>query len=47
MPIYKYQDKNTGKIWEEFQTIAGREKFLEENPHVKQLVNWQLSLIHI
>ena len=41
MPVYKFEDTETGKVWEEFMSIAGREKYLEENPHVKQLVNWR------
>ena len=45
MPIYKYKDTETGKIWETFQTLAGREKFLKENPHVKQQVNWSCGSI--
>ena len=45
MPIYKYQDTNTGKIWEQFQSIADRQKFLDDNPHIKQLINWQCGSI--
>jgi hypothetical protein len=41
MPLYKFEDTETGKVWEEFMSIDGREKYLEENPHIKQLVNWR------
>lgn len=41
MPIYKFEDTNTGEVEEKFLSLAGREKYLEENPHIKQLVNWR------
>lgn len=41
MPIYKFEDTKTGEVEEKFLSIAGREKYLEENPHIKQLVNWR------
>ena len=41
MPQYKFENTETGEVWEEFMSITGREKYLEENPHVKQLINWR------
>jgi len=41
MPIYKFEDTKTGEVEEKFLSLAGREKYLEENPHIKQLVNWR------
>lgn len=41
MPQYKFENTETGEVWEEFMSIAGLEKFKDENPHVKQLVNWR------
>lgn len=41
MPQYKFENTESGEVWEEFMSIAGREQYLKENPHVKQLVNWR------
>ncbi len=41
MPQYKFENTETGEVWEEIMSISGREKYLEENPHIKQLVNWR------
>ena len=39
MPTYKFLDKNSKKEWEEFMSISERTKYLEDNPHIEQLVN--------
>ncbi len=39
MPQYKFHDKNTKKTWLEWMSISERTKFLEENPHIEQLVH--------
>lgn len=39
MPTYRFHDKNTNKKWTEFMSISARTKFLEENPHIEQLVH--------
>jgi hypothetical protein len=39
MPTYKFRNKNTGEEYEEFMGISAMEKYLEENPHIEQLVN--------
>ena len=41
MPQYKFENTETGEVWEEFMSISRLDKFKEENPHVKQLVNWR------
>lgn len=41
MPQYKFENTESGEVWEEFMSISGRERYLEENPHIKQLVNWR------
>ena len=37
MPSYSFKNTETGEEFDEFFTIANREKFLEQNPHVQQL----------
>lgn len=39
LPTYKFQDKNTGKVWKEFMGISECDKYLAENPHIERLVN--------
>lgn len=37
MPTYRFQDQDTGEIFEKWMYMRDREKYLEENPNVKQL----------
>lgn len=37
MPTYEFRDKTTGRTWEEFTTLAGREEILSD-PNVEQVV---------
>lgn len=39
MPTYTFLNNNDGNEFQEFMSISGCEKYLEENPHVTQLVN--------
>lgn len=39
MPTYLFEDTRTGEQIEMFIGISERDKVLEENPHLKQLVN--------
>ncbi len=39
MPTYKFKNTETGEIFEKFMPMADREKYLEENPNLKQLIN--------
>lgn len=45
MPTYKFLNNNTGEEYEEFMSISALDKYLEENPHIVQLVNGA-PLIH-
>lgn len=38
MPTYKFHNKNTGEVWEDFMGISASEKYLEENPHIERMV---------
>ncbi len=39
MPTYKFQNKKTGQVTEEFMSISALDPFLQENPDLEQLVN--------
>lgn len=39
MPTYKFLNTETNEEFEDFMSISSMEKFLEENEHIKQLVN--------
>ena len=38
MPIYDFQNKETGEVETHIMKIADKEKFLEDNPHLKQVI---------
>lgn len=38
MPTYTFKDTNTGKEKTVMMTIAERTKYLEDNPHIQQLI---------
>ena len=39
MPTYSFRDKNTGKEFDAFLSIAEIERFLEDNPHLERLLS--------
>jgi len=39
MPTYEFQDTNTGEVFEKILKISEREAFLEDNPHLKQIIS--------
>lgn len=38
MPTYDFRNKVTGEVFEKFMSIAHREKYLEENPDIEQVL---------
>lgn len=38
MPLYDFQDIETGEITTKMVSIAGKEEFLNENPNLKQVI---------
>lgn len=38
MPLYTFINTETGEEWDEIFSLSSREKFLADNPHVKQAV---------
>jgi len=39
MPTYDFENTKTGEVTTEYMSIADREKFLKDNPHMKQLIS--------
>ena len=39
MPTYTFENTKTGKVFEDFMSMADKETYLEQNPHIKQLIN--------
>ena len=39
MPTYTFENTQTGKVYDEYMSISERETYLEQNPHIKQLIN--------
>ena len=38
MPTYTFRNRETGEEWTDMMSIADREKFLEDNPHIEQKI---------
>lgn len=38
MPTYEFKDINTGDVFEKIMKIADREKYLQENPNLHQVL---------
>ena len=38
MPTYTFENTKTGKVYDEYMSISDWETYLEQNPHVKQLI---------
>ena len=38
MPTYTFENTKTGKVYDEYMSISDRETYLEQNPHIKQLI---------
>lgn len=37
LPTYGFKNNETGEEFEDFMSIAARDKFLQDNPHITQL----------
>ena len=38
MPTYTYYDAQLRREWDEFMTISARGQYLEDNPHIQQII---------
>lgn len=39
MATFRFRNNETKEEWEEWMSLSERDSFLEENPHIEQLVN--------
>ena len=40
MPTYKFHNKDTGEVWEEFMGISAADDMLKDNPHIERQGQW-------
>lgn len=45
MPIYSFQNIDTGEVFDKMIKLADRESYLEENPNLKQIITGSAPLI--
>ena len=45
MPLYDFRDVNTGEVFEKFMSIASKEEYLKENPHIEPVISGLPPLI--
>ena len=43
MPTYKFHNKDTGEVWEEFMGISAADDILKDNPHIEKMVGLHLE----
>ena len=39
MPFYTFENKKTGKVYDEMMSISEMESYIKKNKHIKQLLN--------
>ena len=40
LPVtYTFENTKTGKVFDDFMSMADKETYLEQNPHIKQIIN--------
>ena len=47
MPTYRFQNTETGEIFEKWMYMAEKEPFLKENPHLKPLIPTQVNAFDV
>lgn len=45
MPLYDFKDTKTGEVFEKFMSIASKEEYLKENPHIEPFISGLPPLI--
>ena len=40
MPTYDFKNKKTGKVYEKRMTIAERNQYVKDNPHLEQMITF-------
>jgi len=46
MPIYRFRNKDTGEEFDENMMISELDTYLEENPHVEQIITSGTKIVH-
>ena len=44
MPTYRFENTETGEIFEKWMLMAEKEPYLEKNPHLKPLIPTQMNV---
>jgi hypothetical protein len=44
MPTYRFENTETGEIFEKWMYMADKEPYLKENPHIKALIPTQMNV---
>ena len=44
MPTYRFENTETGEIFEEWMYMADKDPYLKENPHIKALIPTQMNV---
>jgi hypothetical protein len=44
MPTYRFEDTETGEIFEKWMYMADKDSYLKENPHLKPLIPSQMNV---
>jgi hypothetical protein len=46
MPIYTFRNNKTGEEFDETMMVSERKTYLEENPHVEQIITSGTKIVH-
>ena len=46
MPIYTFRNTNTGEEFDQNMMISELDSFLEENPHLDQIITTATKIVH-
>ena len=38
MPLYTFENTETGETWDDMMSIASKEQYLKDNPSIRQLI---------
>ena len=44
MPTYRFEDTETGEIFEKWMLMADKKPYLKENPYIKPLIPTQMNV---
>jgi len=45
MPTYTFEDTNTGEVFETLMRISERDEYLQQNPHIQQIITGAPSIV--